>query len=83
MYLLRLLERHATAEHKNYFALNGQENKLDKMWDRMLQHVNLIGCGIECFSIVTILLPLHICIGCWSIVSNVNVSPCITQLSST
>ncbi|KAK2379926.1 hypothetical protein P8452_36275 [Trifolium repens] len=22
----------------NYFALNGQENKLDRMWDRMLQH---------------------------------------------
>jgi hypothetical protein len=39
MYLLRLSERHATAEHKkNYFALNGQENKLDRMWNRMLQH---------------------------------------------
>jgi hypothetical protein len=36
MYLLRLSERHATAEHKNYFALNGQENKLDRTGIRIL-----------------------------------------------
>jgi hypothetical protein len=40
---------------------------IDRMWNRMLQHF-------------TKLLPLHICIGCWSIVSNI--SPCRSHISS-
>ncbi|KAK2454192.1 hypothetical protein QL285_001781 [Trifolium repens] len=57
----------------NYFALNGQENKLDRMWDRMLQHfhkstppAHMHGMLEHCIQHLplhnTIQLPLTTCI---------------------
>jgi hypothetical protein len=69
LYLLRISERHATAEH------------ITTTSPKMVRKINLMGCGIECFSIATVLLPLHICMGCWSLASNISPSTPAYQIT--